>query len=125
MATEVLNTRFQLKRGLAEAWDRNNPILAAGEPGWTLDTHILKIGDGVTAWKDLEPVNSEDVHITEQDIQNAVNKYLDEYPVNVTTDKTLSVAGAPADSGAIRSQCVFNTDQIIFCAGDADDNIFT
>lgn len=122
MATQVLNTRFQFKRGLAEAWNRNNPVLAAGEPGWTLDTHILKIGDGVTAWKDLESIGG--VEISEVDIQEAVYKYLEEHPVNVTTDKTLTVDGAPADSGAVREQCVFNTDQIIFCAGDADDNIF-
>ena len=122
MATQVLNTRFQLKRGLAEAWNRNNPVLAPGEPGWTLDTHVLKIGDGVTAWKDLEPIGG--VEINENDIQNAVNQYLEEHPVSITTDKTLSVDGAPADSAAVREQCVFNTDQIIFCAGDADDNIF-
>lgn len=122
MATQVLNTRFQLKRGLAEAWNRNNPVLAAGEPGWTLDTHILKIGDGVTAWKDLEPVGG--VEISETDIQNAVNQYLELHPIQVNTDKTLIVDGVPADSGAVREQCVFNTDQIIFCAGDADDNIF-
>lgn len=122
MATQVLNTRFQFKRGLAEAWDRNNPVLAAGEPGWTLDTHILKVGDGVTAWKDLESISG--VEISEVDIQEAVYKYLEEHPVNVTTDKTLTVSGAPADSGAVREQCVFNTDQIIFCAGDADDNTF-
>ena len=122
MATQVLNTRFQLKRGLAEAWNRNNPVLAPGEPGWTLDTHVLKIGDGVTAWKDLEPIGG--VEINENDIQNAVNKYLEEHPVSITTDKTLSVEGAPADSAAVREQCVFNTDQIIFCAGDADDNTF-
>ena len=124
MATQVLRTLFQFKRGLAEAWDRNNPILAAGEPGWTLDTHILKVGDGVTPWKKLEPINKEGIEISEQDIQNAVNKYLDEHPVNVVTDKTLTVTGAPADSGAVREQCVFNTDQIIFCAGAADDNTF-
>lgn len=122
MATQVLNTRFQLKRGMAEAWDRNNPILAAGEPGWTLDTHILKIGDGVTAWKDLEPVGG--IEITEADIQKAVNQYLELHPVQVTTDKTLTADGVPADSAAVRNQCVFNTDQIIFCAGDADDNTF-
>ena len=56
MATQVLSTVFLLKRGTAEAWDRHNPVLMQGEPGWTLDTHILKIGDGKTAWKDLEPV---------------------------------------------------------------------
>jgi hypothetical protein len=91
MAT-VINTTFQFKRGLAAAWERNNPILAAGEPGWTLDTHILKIGDGVTAWNDLS-IFSETVEITEQDIQNAVNKYLEDNPVQVKTDATLSAAG--------------------------------
>lgn len=124
MATQLLKSQIQLKRGLAEAWDRNNPILAPGEPGWTLDTHILKIGDGVTPWKNLEPVNSEGIEISEQDIQKAVNQYLEEHPVQVTTDKTLTMSGVPADSEAVREQCVFNTDQIIFCAGDADDNTF-
>ena len=76
MATQVLNTHFQLKRGLAEAWDRNNPILADGEPGWTLDTHILKIGDGVTPWKDLEPIG--DVEITEADVQRIVEQFVAE-----------------------------------------------
>ena len=122
MATQVLNTRFQFKRGLHEAWERNNPVLAPGEPGWTLDTHILKVGDGITTWKDLEAISG--VEISEADIQNAVNKYLEEHPVYVTTDKTLTIAGAPADSASVREQCVFNTDQIIFCAGDADDNTF-
>lgn len=61
MATQILNTRFQLKRGLAEAWERNNPILAAGEPGWTLDTHVLKIGDGKTHWLDLKGVSGVDI----------------------------------------------------------------
>lgn len=119
---QVLTTQFQFKRGLSEAWDRNNPILAAGEPGWTLDTHILKIGDGTTPWKDLEAISG--VEISEADIQNAVNKYLEEHPVYVSTDKTLTIAGVPADSASVREQCVFNTDQIIFCAGDADDNTF-
>lgn len=119
---EIIRTTFQFRRGLAEAWDRNNPVLAAGEPGWTLDTHILKIGDGVTTWKELESIGG--VEISEQDIQNAVNQYLEEHPINVKTDDTLTISGVPADSAAVRNQCVFNTDQIIFCAGDADDNIF-
>ena len=123
MAT-VISTTFQFKRGLAAAWERNNPILAAGEPGWTLDTHILKIGDGVTPWNDLS-IFSETVEITEQDIQNAVNKYLEDNPVQVKTDATLSAAGQPADAAAVRENCLFVADNYIFCAGDADDNIFS
>lgn len=53
MATEVINTTFQFKRGSILAWEKVNPVLAPGEPGWALDAHILKIGDGKTPWKDL------------------------------------------------------------------------
>ena len=122
MATEVVNTTFQFKRGLASAWDRLNPILAAGEPGWTLDTHILKVGDGIKTWKELKPVN--DYELSEDQIQQAVNQYLEEHPITIQTDATLTVAGQAADAAAVREQCLFNTDQLIFYAGNADDNIF-
>ena len=55
MANEVvLNTVFQLKRGNATDWARVNPVLRAAEPGFELDTGKLKIGNGSTAWNDLE-----------------------------------------------------------------------
>lgn len=122
MATEVISTTFQLKRGLASAWERANPILAPGEPGWTLDTHVLKIGDGVTPWNGLDSVSGAEVK--EADIQKAVNKYLEEHPVKVVTDATLSVAGQAADAAAVRNTCLFNTDCLVLSAGDADDNTF-
>ena len=123
MATEVISTTFQLKRGLASAWERANPILAPGEPGWTLDTHVLKIGDGVTPWNGLDSVSG--AEIKEADIQKAVNKYLEEHPIKIVTDATLSVAGQAADAAAVREFCLFNTDALILSAGDADDNTFT
>ena len=52
MAT-ILNTTFRLKRGTATRWIEVNPVLDPGEPGFEIDTNRLKIGDGVTAWKDL------------------------------------------------------------------------
>ena len=122
MATEVINTTFQFKRGLASAWQRANPVLAPGEPGWTLDTHILKIGDGETPWNDLDIITG--IQIEEADIQKAVKEYLDAHPITIVTDVTLSVAGQAADAGAVRDLCLFNTDCLILSAGDADDNIF-
>lgn len=119
---EIISTTLQIKRGLSNAWQRNNPILAPGEPGWTLDTHILKIGDGVTPWNLLAPAT--DVTVSEQEIQKAVNKYLEDHPINIKTDATLSVAGQAADAAAVRDNCLFNTDCLILSAGDADDNIF-
>lgn len=48
---------FQFKRDTLENWMNNNPILKAGEPSYVTNSsdalHKLKIGDGVTAWKDL------------------------------------------------------------------------
>lgn len=82
MATEVLNTRFQFKRGLAEAWERNNPILAAGEPGWTLDTHVLKIGDGKTCWLELEGISGVNVDPAKD---TYTKKEIDELIVNAKT----------------------------------------
>lgn len=44
---------IQLKRGTSVAWQKLNPILAVGEPGFEKDTNRLKIGNGITPWNDL------------------------------------------------------------------------
>lgn len=53
MAEIVLKTKFRLRRGTSEAWNRVNPVLLYGEPGFEKDTNKLKIGDGVKSWRDL------------------------------------------------------------------------
>jgi hypothetical protein len=50
----VITTTFQFKRGLSSAWAKVNPVLAAGEPGFELDTGKLKIGNGQDNWNDLD-----------------------------------------------------------------------
>ena len=119
---KVINTVFKLKRGIAARWDELNIILEQGEPGWAVDTRVLKIGDGVTPWNDLPAIN--DINLNQVDIQEAVNKYLEDHPVSTITDPTLSMAGYAADAKSVRDNCVFNTDCLILTAGDADDNIF-
>lgn len=119
---KVIKTVFKLKRGTASRWAELNIILEQGEPGWAIDTRVLKIGDGVTPWNNLPAIN--DINLNESDIQKAVNKYLEEHPVSTITDTTLSVAGYAADAKAVRDNCLFNSDCLILNAGDADDNIF-
>lgn len=46
MATTTTITKMLLRRGNDS--DRQQTVLASGEPGWTLDTKRLWIGDGVT-----------------------------------------------------------------------------
>lgn len=119
---QVINTTFQFKRGTAARWAEVNLILQAGEPGYAIDTGILKIGDGITPWNSLSAIN--EIRIDEAQIQQAVEQYLEQHPINVVTDATLSVAGQAADAKAVRDNCVFNGDCLILRAGDADDNIF-
>jgi hypothetical protein len=45
--------KIKLRRDTSTNWATNNPILAEGEPGVEIDTGILKIGDGATAWDTL------------------------------------------------------------------------
>jgi len=45
--------RIQLRRDTASKWTINNPVLLLGEPGIEIDTHKIKIGDGVLSWNSL------------------------------------------------------------------------
>jgi len=44
---------FQFRRGLAVDWSTINPVLLEGELGLEKDTHLFKIGDGISAWNSL------------------------------------------------------------------------
>ena len=52
MAKE-LNTRIQLKHGLAASWTKSNPVLLAGEMGIETDTLKMKVGAGASNWSAL------------------------------------------------------------------------
>ena len=58
---EVIKTTYQLRRGTSSVWKKNNPLLAAGEPGYELDTHKVKIGDGTSYWKDLPYIGEHNI----------------------------------------------------------------
>ena len=51
--SRYVTARLSIRRGTKDAWESENTILLEGEPGWELDTRRLKIGDGETAWNDL------------------------------------------------------------------------
>ncbi len=50
------NARFKTKSDTLANWERENPVLLAGEPTVVIDgtdTKKIKFGDGVTPWNDL------------------------------------------------------------------------
>ena len=54
MAQKTLNVKMQVRRDTAANWESVNPILAAGELGFDTTNKQTKIGDGSTAWNDLD-----------------------------------------------------------------------
>ena len=50
-----VNNVIKLRRG--DDWS-SNPVLAEGEPGFDTTNNILKVGDGTTAWDNLNPIGS-------------------------------------------------------------------
>ena len=72
---KIIKTTFKLRRGTAEAWEKNNPILAYGEPGFDKDNYGIKIGDGVTPWKQLDFVG-----VSKEVVEQLINDYFEENP---------------------------------------------
>lgn len=72
MAT-VISTTFKLRRGQSSLWESKNPVLAEGEPGFALDTKVLKIGDGTTAWNDLNAISGSDISLSPDGLSLAYN----------------------------------------------------
>ena len=60
---KTIKTIFKLRRALESEWEEHNPVLDLGEPGYAYDTRVLKIGDGVTHWNDLEIINQKEMLI--------------------------------------------------------------
>ena len=50
--------RLQFRRGQAGHFAAHNPLLASGEPAVTMDTQVMKVGDGVKKWNDLPVFSS-------------------------------------------------------------------
>ena len=55
-----IKTIFQLRRALQSEWEEVNPILWLAEPGYAYDTRVLKIGDGVHHWNELDLANQQE-----------------------------------------------------------------
>ena len=54
-----VKTVFQIRRSTTAEWEMNKDIIpASGEPCFDLDSGVLKIGDGKTAYKDLKIIGT-------------------------------------------------------------------
>lgn len=61
MANKTINTRQKQKYDTSTNWTTNNPVLLAGELGIESDTNKFKIGNGTSAWNELDYAGGEDL----------------------------------------------------------------
>ena len=57
MAQNQINVRLVTRNDLAATWEEKNPILLLGEFGFETDTGLVKVGDNVHTWKELDYIN--------------------------------------------------------------------
>lgn len=63
---------MQQKRGTSSRWAEVNPILLAGEIGVETDTNKIKVGNGTTAWNNLDYTGVDVNSIAYKHTQNAI-----------------------------------------------------
>ena len=95
--------QIRLRRDQSANWTSVNPVLAAGEAGYELDTKKMKVGDGVTTWNSL-PYFSSSLYVA--DDTSTVQEF--------TSSRTLKITG----SGIISTTLTGDTLDI-FGAGPA------
>jgi hypothetical protein len=53
-----MTTRIKLRRDTYQNWYDHNPTLALGEPAYDTTNNQVKVGDGTTAWRALDPLTA-------------------------------------------------------------------
>lgn len=97
---KVIKTTFKVRRGLAHVWADINPLLVEGEPGYELDTHRLKIGDGELRWNELPYIGGSSTeipelqeYVTKTELESLVKAYIPssekENQIKVLNDGTI------------------------------------
>ena len=76
--------QIQLRNDTAANWTTENPTLAAGELGIEIDTSLMKIGDGTTAWASL-------AYFT-PDVNSVAAQIIDSAPATLDTLSELAAA---------------------------------
>lgn len=57
MATII---RYKLRGDTGASWESSNPVLLKNEPGYDSTANRFKVGDGVSAWKELPYLTDDD-----------------------------------------------------------------
>lgn len=100
MAENIIRTRFQVRRDTEANF--NHTILAQGEPGYTTDTHVFKIGDGEHTWENLNAISLSFIGetTTTTDSTTGITAFITQVTFNMskTSIEDLNVTGVSIDT---------------------------
>lgn len=94
-----LNVKLITRNDTSSQWESINPTLLKGELGYDSDSKMLKIGDGTTAWNDLDFIRSDIVSEGEGTPSSGVtDKELGSIYVDTTGSKAYVLIAKSASS---------------------------
>jgi hypothetical protein len=85
---------IQYRRGSAANWASVNPVLASGEIGYDTTNNQVRVGDGLTAWNDLQALGADTAELAAETAEVIEDGRLSEAQLSATF-----VARAPAPTG--------------------------
>ena len=86
---------LQFKRGSSKAFTQVNPILLYGEPSYEKDSHKMKVGDGITKYRDLPYIGD---HTAPKDGKSAYDIWIESGNEGTIEDFLTSLVGEPGTS---------------------------
>jgi hypothetical protein len=89
MSAEKQFLKIQLRRGNEADFVTSNIILSSGEPAYALDTQVLKVGDGVNSWNNLNSA-----------LSNNVSGIVGSYISNINTSITTGISNVTITNGS-------------------------
>lgn len=87
----IIEARLIMRNDSSEKWNEKNSILLKGEPGYSVEDRILKIGDGKTPWNELPSVSGGSILPATEDTIGGVLSSLEDNKVAVKEDGTMEL----------------------------------
>jgi hypothetical protein len=81
----TLDAHIITRNDLSSSWVEKNPVLERGEPGFEIDTGLLKIGNGINPWTELKYVGTQ-----KSEIESQINDSINDFAQKISQDGTVN-----------------------------------
>lgn len=101
--------KIKLRRDTSQNWNNIDPTLASGEPGYDTTNNKLKIGDGTTAWSELN-------YLLDTGVPSSIAN--NSFEVSIDSFGNILYPGSISQSHKDSTVCSPNTDTVVYTSTD-------